>query len=212
MLILGFLGSPRVNGNCAKLLMKALEGAESKGAHTKRYDLIKCNIKYCRSCFKCIFAHHELPIGKCPLNDDMASLLEEYIKANGYIFASPVYDGYITSLMKTFLERKMPLTFRDKDAYGKISAARNPAHFKKMVSMIVTGNCGDEFREVMGDPCFEAMEGLLAIEQVPTVDKLYAGGIENMSKEAFLEKLNIAYQTGIHLVEEIEKAQKASES
>jgi len=33
-----------------------------------------------------------------------------------------------------------------------------------------------------------------------------------MSKEAFLEKLNIAYQTGIHLVEEIEKAQKASES
>ena len=53
MLVLGFLGSPRVNGRCSKLLRKALEGAESRGAVTKRYDLIKLNIKYCRCSSPC---------------------------------------------------------------------------------------------------------------------------------------------------------------
>ena len=60
----------------------------------------------------------------------------------------------------------------------------------------------------MGDPCFEAMEGHLIIEQVPTVDRFYVGGVENMTEETFSEKLNESYQLGIRLVEEIEKAQK----
>jgi len=44
MKIIGFLGSARVNGRCGKLLRSALEGAASKGAEAKRYDLIKCKI------------------------------------------------------------------------------------------------------------------------------------------------------------------------
>jgi len=210
MMILGFLGSPRVNGKCGKLLQKALEGAESRGAEAKRFELIKCNIKHCMGCFTCWYENHELPIGKCPLKDDMASILEEYIKADGYIFATPVYDMSVTALMKKFLERKIALTYREKDAYAKIGAARVPADFKKMASMIVTGNCSDEYREVMGDPCFEALEAHLIIEQVPTVDKFYVGGVENMTDETFSEKLNESYQMGIRLVEEIEKARKGN--
>jgi putative NADPH-quinone reductase len=206
MKILGFMGSPRLNGKCSKLLTKALEGAESRGARTTRYDLMKCNIMHCRGCFKCMFENPELPFGKCPLKDDMASILEEYIKADGYIFACPVYESFVPALMKKFLERKIALGYREKDAYGKIAAARMPADFKKMASFIVTANCTDEYREVMGDPCFEAMEGHLLIEQVPTVDRMYVGGVENMSDETFSEKLNESYQLGIRLVEAIEKA------
>ena len=138
----------------------------------------------------------------------MASILEEYVKADGYIFATPVYDMFVTTLMKKFLERKIALTFREKEAYAKIPAARSPANFKKMASMIVTGNCTDEYREVMGDPCFEALEAHLIIEQVPTVDKFYVGGVENMTDETFSEKMNESYQIGVRLVEEVEKAQK----
>ena len=209
MNILGFLGSPRLNGKCNKLLKKALEGAKSRGAHTKRFDLINCNIMHCRGCFKCMFENHELPIGKCSLKDEMASILEEYIKADGYIFASPVYETFVTALMKKFLERKIALGYRSKDAYGKISAARVPADFKKMASMIVTANCGDEYREVMGDPCFEAMGSHLIIEQVPTVDKFYVGGVENMTEETFSEKLTESYRLGIRLVTAIEEAQRS---
>lgn len=207
MVVLGFLGSPRLQGRCSKLLAKALDGAANAGAETKRYDLIRLNIQHCQGCFKCVFEHHDLPVGKCPLKDDMAAILDEYVKADGYIFASPVYESNVTSLMKKFLERKIALGFRDKNEYGKIPFPRSPAAFKKMASMIIVGNCGDEFREVMGDPCFEALESHLLIEQVPTVDRYYVGGVENMSDDTFAVQLEEAFQLGKKLVEEIRKAQ-----
>ncbi len=46
------------------------------------------------------------------------------------------------------------------------------------------------------------------LEQVETVDKLFVGGVENLSDEAFLKKLDESYQMGIRLVEEIEKVQR----
>ena len=136
----------------------------------------------------------------------MASVLNEYIKADGYVFATPNYDSSITALMKKFLERKIALTYRDADDYGKIGNSRCPANFTKKASMIVTANCGDELREMMGDPCFELMGGHLMIEQVDTVDQFYVGGVETMTDETWVEKLNEAYRMGIRLVEEIEKA------
>jgi multimeric flavodoxin WrbA len=51
-MILGILGSPRVKGNCAKLMQSALDGAKSRGADIKRFDLIKLDIKHCLGCCK----------------------------------------------------------------------------------------------------------------------------------------------------------------
>jgi multimeric flavodoxin WrbA len=207
MLILGFLGSPKVNGHCSKLLNKALEGAESKGATTKRFDLVKLNIKYCMGCNTCYRNNPELIVGKCPIKDDVASILEEYVKADGYIFASPVYDATVTALLKTFLERKIMLTYKAPDAYGKLPESRCPANFKRKAAFIVTGAAADEFKEVMADPCFEAIESSLMLEQVDTSHEMYVGGVENITEERFAERLDEAYRLGAHLVEEIEKEQ-----
>lgn len=209
MNILGVMASPRLHGKCSRLLKKALEGAASRGATTKQFDLIRCNILHCRGCLKCIFEHHELPIGKCPLKDDMASILQDYVSADGYIYASPVYESYVTALMKKFMERKIALGFREKDAHSTISACRVPADFKKMASFILTANCPDEYREVMGEPAFEAMEAQLIVEQVPTADRFYVGGVEGMTGETFSAKLAESYQLGIRLVEALEKAQRS---
>lgn len=205
--VLGFLGSPRLGGICARLLDCALEGAASNGAEVKRFDLIKLDIRHCMGCCNCMFDDPSLKIGRCPLPDDMAKILEEYLTADGYIMASPVYDGSVTSLMKKFLERKIALTYRPKEAYAKIGEARCPAEFKKRVAMIVTGNCSDEFREVMGDPCFEIMEGHFMIEQVMTSEKMYVGGVENMSEALREDKCAAARALGARLVDEIRAAQ-----
>jgi len=205
MLVLGFLGSPRVNGRCSKLLRKALEGAESRGAVTKRYDLIKLNIKYCMGCCTCFRNNPDLLVGKCPLKDDMAAILEEYVKADGYIFASPVYDANVTALMKTFLERKIMLSYKAPDAYGKLPESRCPANFKRKAAFIVTGSAADEFKEVMADPCFEAIESHLMLEQVDTAHEMYVGGLENITGERFNERIEEAYRLGAHLVDHIEK-------
>ena len=205
MKILGYLGSPRVNSLTAKLLDKTLEGAASTGAEVKRINLIKSNIEHCRGCCVCRHQNHELKIGKCPIKDDMAGILEEYIEADGYIFATPVYDVAVTALMKKFLERKIALTYRDKDDYAKLGGSRCPAHFKKAASFIVTGNCGDEFEEVMGGPCFEMMNGHLMIEQVWLVNKCYVGGVESFTDEILKDRLDKAFKTGTNLIEEIIK-------
>jgi multimeric flavodoxin WrbA len=203
MKILGFLGSPKVKGHCSKLLTKALEGAESRGAETKRYDLIKLNIKYCMGCNTCYRNDPELLIGKCPLKDDMASILKEYVKADGYIFSSPVYDANVTALMKTFLERKIMLSYKAPDAYGKIPESRCPSNFTKKAAFIVTGSAVDEYKEVMADPCFEAIEAHLMLEQVDTSLEMYVGGVENITEQRFSERLEEAYRLGAHLVDEI---------
>ena len=206
MIILGFLGSPRLNGSCSKLLTSALQGAESKGAEIKKIELIDCDIKDCRGCSSCFLNNIDLKIGKCILDDDMASILEDYTAADGYLFTSPVYDVYVTALMKRFLERKIALTYRDPESGTIMPFPRQPADFKKKASMIVTANCSDEFREPMGDPCFEAMGAHLMLEQVDTVDKLYVGGTESLTEEIIQEKLDEAFRMGERLVEEIEKS------
>ena len=204
MKIIGYLGSPKANGLTGKLLKSALEGAKSKGAEVKKIDLIKTNIEHCRGCTTCYHKNPELPIGKCSLKDEMAAILEEYVQADGYIFASPVYDLNITSLMKKFIERKIALTYRPKEDHAKLMEARRTAEFKKKASLLVTGNCGDDLIEVMGEPCFEAMSSHFMIEQVWLVDKIYVGGVESFTEEIFNQRMELLYNAGIQLAEEIQ--------
>jgi len=209
MKIVGFMGSPRVRGLNAQLIASALKGAESRGAETKRYDLIKCNINYCTGCFKCIFENHVLPFGRCTLKDDMAGILEDYCQADGYILSSPVYDVGMTALMKTFIERKFPLFFKDKEDTITLPAARRPAHYLKKGAMFVTANARDEYREVMGTPTFESMEYDFMIEQVEIIEKFYVGGAHVMTEERLTRHLNDAYTIGARLVESIEDARSS---
>jgi len=205
MRILAFMGSPRLHGLNAQLIDSALKGVESSGAEVKRYDLIKCNIKYCIGCFKCIFENHELPVGRCTLKDDMATILDDYIRADGYILSSPVYDVNITALMKTFIERKFPLYFKDKEDTITLPAAREPANFLKKAALFITANARDEYREVMGTPSFEAMEYDLMIEQVEIIEKFYVGGAHVMTEERLAKQLDEAFAIGVGLVKSINR-------
>ena len=136
----------------------------------------------------------------------MADILEDYVRSDGYIFASPVYDLGITALMKTFLERKFPLFFKKTEV--DIPSARVQANFHKKASMFVTGNARDDLREVMGPPCFEALEHHLMIEQVETVDKVYVGGALIINKQILSKRLDEAFTIGTRLVNELEKVKK----
>ena len=142
MRILGFMGSPRTKGLCAQFTESALNGAASRGAEVKQFNLVKYHIKYCRGCYKCVYKNHELPIGKCPLKDDMAGILTEYLEADGYIMASPVYDFTVPAVMKAFIERRFPMFYKVKGSRG-VPDARLKQNFKKKASLIATGSSGD---------------------------------------------------------------------
>lgn len=210
MKILGMLGGPRLNGSCSTLLNRALAGAESAGAETGIFNLIKRDVRYCLGCGNCYTKNPDLQIGKCPIKDETQEMLKEYLTYDGYFYASPAYDAFTTALMKTFLERKIAFTFKEPDKKDEITMpAPRPGitqDFKKKASFIVTANVADELEEVMGDPCYAAFESHLLFEQIDTFEKLFCGGLERMTVEQFNKRLDKAFQMGINIVNEIKKA------
>jgi multimeric flavodoxin WrbA len=107
MKVLGFLGSPRKNGNTAVLVDTFLDGASSTGAEAKKYFSAGHNINQCRGCYRnCILK----PGFQCGIfHDDMDMLLGEMVSADLMLFASPFYCASYTAIMARFFERCLPL-------------------------------------------------------------------------------------------------------
>lgn len=206
MIILGFMGSPRLKGLCAQFTESALRGAASAGADIKQFNLVKQHIMYCRGCYKCVYKNHHLPVGICPLRDDMPVILKEYLEADGYIMSSPVYDFTVPSVMKAFIERRFPLYYKVKGTRG-VPDARVKQHFTKKASLIATGSAGEEFSEI-AEPCFEVMSGHFMIEEIDVIDKRYVGLIHDVDQGRFKDTMDETFRMGVRLVEEIEKSRK----
>lgn len=101
--ILGVNGSPRKNGNTFKLLSLALKAAEAEGAKTEVIHLYDYNIKPCIGCLS-----DELKKCKYPCvieDDDMGTLYEKVLRADGLVIASPVYWFNVSGQLKNFIDR-----------------------------------------------------------------------------------------------------------
>ena len=103
MKIIAINGSPRPNGNTVTLLERAMEGARSQGAGTKRVDLYRLNYKGCVSCFYC--KRKDKPHGTCAVRDDLSPILMELKEADALLLGTPIYFDNITSGTVAFLER-----------------------------------------------------------------------------------------------------------
>lgn len=104
MNILAFNGSPRKNGNTAKLLKSAIDGAASAGASTELIHLYNLNYKGCSSCFACKLKGGK-SYGRCAIKDELAPIFEKVESADALIFGSPVYFGVLSGTIHSFLER-----------------------------------------------------------------------------------------------------------
>lgn len=99
-------GSPRTNWNTADLCKAFLEGVTSVSEdieveliHLSRYDF-----KGCISCYACKLDNPKT-YGFCNYKDGIYELLKDIAKSDGILFASPIYFGEVTSLMRAFMER-----------------------------------------------------------------------------------------------------------
>ncbi|MBF8983167.1 NAD(P)H-dependent oxidoreductase [Lutibacter sp. B2] len=102
-------GSPRgKKGNTAKLIDQFMKGYQTvkPNSHIDYVELRKKNVKNCIGCFNC---WTKTP-GKCIHGDDMETLLQQYIDANVVIWATPLYHHGMTSILKTFVERTLPIS------------------------------------------------------------------------------------------------------
>ncbi|MDM8565141.1 flavodoxin family protein [Candidatus Halobeggiatoa sp. HSG11] len=82
-----------------------MKGAKSAGATTVYYKLSRLNIHRCDGCYTC---WTKTP-GKCIHKDDMTELRDKYREADLVIFVSPLYIFNVTGVLKTFMDRLLPI-------------------------------------------------------------------------------------------------------
>lgn len=97
-----------------------LKGVSEFNVDVEYIKLKNYNIKECNGCFMC---WTKTP-GICIHKDDMPELLNLYREADLIIFASPLYTFSVTGILKTFMDRLLPLV----EPYMKISDKGKTLH------------------------------------------------------------------------------------
>ncbi|MGQ9920905.1 MAG: flavodoxin family protein [Desulfobacca sp.] len=100
MKIIALFGSPRAEGNSARLAQAFLEACAQRGAEVSTYHLNKMSYQGCQACMGC-----KTKSEACILNDDMTPVYEAIRSADVLVFASPVYFGEISGQLKLALDR-----------------------------------------------------------------------------------------------------------
>ena len=100
MKILLMLGSPKKNGNTARLLGCVEKGLQKRGVDYESIHLQGLNISGCLGCNKC--KQGENP---CVIKDDMTNLSKKVLDSDVIVLATPVYFWNMTAQMKLFNDR-----------------------------------------------------------------------------------------------------------
>jgi len=103
VMIIGIVGSPRIDGNTFYLVETAIKSAEAAGADTEIINLGSADIEPCVACDIC------KATGECAIYDDMREITEKLMESDGMIIGSPVYFGSVTSQLKMLIDRTRPL-------------------------------------------------------------------------------------------------------
>ncbi len=98
-------GSPRKNGNTAKLLQQAMAGAREAGAEVELVGLYDRSLNYkgCMSCFACKIKGGKK--GVCSFKDDLQPILQKAIESDVLVVGSPCYCSYPSAMLRAFMER-----------------------------------------------------------------------------------------------------------
>jgi multimeric flavodoxin WrbA len=100
MKLLLISSSPRkLKSQTFQLALSMLEGNDSE-VKTEIIHLCDHSIEFCRHCERC---HKK--ILACPIKDDVRSIIDKMLDADGIVLASPNYINHITASMKSLFER-----------------------------------------------------------------------------------------------------------
>lgn len=97
-------GSPRKNGNSARLAESFIAGARASGREITLFNTAELRIGGCLGCGHC-FQHQ----GVCVQKDDMPPILEAMRRAEALVLVSPVYFFSVTAQIKSAIDRLFAL-------------------------------------------------------------------------------------------------------
>jgi multimeric flavodoxin WrbA/putative sterol carrier protein len=198
MKILAIQGSPRPKtSNTEILLQEFLKGTQSQGAETETVYLKEKEIHSCVGCYTC---WAKTP-GVCVFRDDMPELLEKVRNCDILVYATPLYNFNMTSLLKAFQERLLPLL--DPHLIKTEEAYRHPPRYEVNRKIVLISNCG--FPEVSHfDGLRQVFRHIERNGGAPIVGELLMPAGELLKQEGLRERaqdvLQVAYRAGVEVI------------
>ena len=96
------MGSPRKDGNTAKLLKPFMEELELEKGNCEVVWLYDKKINPCNACLECQNNHTEFG---CPQEDDVQEIFEKIHDSDVIVLATPIHSWYCTPPLKSLLDR-----------------------------------------------------------------------------------------------------------
>ncbi|HOT06387.1 MAG: Iron-sulfur flavoprotein [Methanosaeta sp. PtaB.Bin039] len=113
-MIVGISGSPRQKAT-EHVLTVAMEMLQERGFSTQIFTVRGKKISFCRHCDYC------LENKQCVIKDDMYQLYPLLKEAEGFVLATPVYNGAVSAQTKAVMDRCRALLAADFDSFrGKV--------------------------------------------------------------------------------------------
>jgi putative NADPH-quinone reductase len=202
-------GSPRPKeSNTEILLQEFLKGARSQGAETETIYLKEKKINGCISCYTC---WTKTP-GVCVYKDDMPELLEKMRACDVIVYATPLYNYNMTSLLKAFQERSLPLL--DPHFVKVGDKHRHPPRYETKRTMVLISNCG--FPEVGH---FDGLRKVFRVIEnngsVPLVGEILVPAGELLKIEPLRDKMkpvfDAVFRAGVEVVRDGRVSREAEE-
>lgn len=202
MKVLALNSSPRIKGQSKTEIMLGhlVSGMEKAGAQVEVINLRTRDIRYCTGCFSC---WTKTP-GRCIQRDDMSNeLLPRFQEADIAVFASPLYHFTLNALMKTFIERTLPLLEPTLVRKGDVTYHPLRGRHPGIVILSVAGFPElSVFDQLSNHMRFMYKQGLLG--------EIYRPGVEFMVQPMFREVCDEIYEAVSQAGQELVKTLKIS--
>ncbi|HOY65786.1 MAG TPA: flavodoxin family protein [Candidatus Ozemobacteraceae bacterium] len=117
--ILGFVGSPKRDGNTGILMQRFMKGVAEAGGESKIHWLNLMKVTPCQACGYC--RTHD----RCVINDDLTPVLLDIMKADGIVIGSPVYFFQVSAQTKALIDRFY--SFLNDDFTHRLGAGKRAA-------------------------------------------------------------------------------------
>lgn len=99
MKVVSINGSPRVNGNLAKLITELSKAVAENNGDMSLFDVNSMNVKGCQACMAC------RKLDYCVINDDMKILYDNIDESDVLVLGMPIYFHEMSAQLKLVLDR-----------------------------------------------------------------------------------------------------------
>lgn len=128
--------SLHAGSNSEILADKFIEGAIAAGHHVEKISLKGKSIGFCKGCLAC------QKLGKCVIDDDANTIMQQVLNADVVCWATPIYYYEMSGQMKTLIDRMnamYSLDYKFRDIYMLTTAAEDEPEVPKRAEAGLTG-------------------------------------------------------------------------